>query len=244
MARPIIIMLNQFRSISIINIHLIDVCNNTFIDIKLTKHSMDHMELVFVNKGGCKYFILVPKPGTKLGRQYLPGKLSQHKKTLEDILAIEIIDEIIPNDTPTLNEQFIAHNWSTLHLSAYYGNLMKVIYLFNSGEDIEAVTTNGSTPLHIACKGGYILVVMYLVIHCKANIEALDEKGNTPLHIATINANSQVIDFLLEQGANPDIRNKRGALPFNHTSHREIYDLFIYHKKVAKIISGDDDFDD
>ncbi len=53
-------------------------------------------------------------------------------------------------------------------------------------------------------------------------VEARGESGRTPLHFAAANGQVKVVDFLLEQGANPEATDDNGqtpataALEFNH----------------------------
>jgi ankyrin repeat protein len=87
----------------------------------------------------------------------------------------------------------------------------------------------GKTPLHVAALKGYYYMCETL-IHAQENLQQeadapkkyvnlQDNEGNTPLHLlfqGTYNQRAQpnnaasLINFLIEKGANPSIKNKKG----------------------------------
>jgi ankyrin repeat protein len=75
-----------------------------------------------------------------------------------------------------------------------------VLSLLGAGADIEATDGKGETPLHVAAKGGGLLVVHSLVDR-KANIEAKSVDLRTPLLHAIESGRPEVISLVLEAGA-------------------------------------------
>ena len=75
--------------------------------------------------------------------------------------------------------------------------------------DLEVLTSDGETPLHIAAKRGYSETVSQLV-KAGANVEAQDQNGNTPLHLAASNGHTGTVCNLVNAGANVDSTNGNG----------------------------------
>ncbi len=86
--------------------------------------------------------------------------------------------------------------------------------LLKSGEDINAQDKGGWTPLHFAAQEGD-LEVAEILVNAGANITLKDLNGNTPLWVATMNSyhSAQVINLLLESGADPTQPNDHGVSP-------------------------------
>ena len=59
------------------------------------------------------------------------------------------------------------------------------------------------TALHYAVHEGFIEVVKVLADDYKATIDARSSTNKTPFHLACIRGEENLIDFLLERGANP-----------------------------------------
>ena len=87
-----------------------------------------------------------------------------------------------------------------------------------SGNDI--LLQESRTALHMACEKGHAEVAEYLLAH-EADMEARDSLGNTPLHVATQHQQTQLVQILLDSGADPDSENsasigkKRSRLLFH-----------------------------
>jgi hypothetical protein len=49
-----------------------------------------------------------------------------------------------------------------------------------------------------------------LLLDKGASVNATNRDGNTPLHIAAFLCNEEIVRLLLQRGANPSLKNKRG----------------------------------
>ena len=65
-----------------------------------------------------------------------------------------------------------------------------------NGANINAVTKSGRTPLHWACRYGYLHVVTYLCTQKGIEMWATDENMRTPLHWAQFKNHYPVIEYL------------------------------------------------
>ena len=94
-----------------------------------------------------------------------------------------------------------------LMVSIASGKLEAAKYLLEKGADKSLKTTPGKLPLlSIASVAGSIAAVEMLLSH-GCNIDARDSEGDTPLMHATRLGNTEVVEYLLAQGANPLLRN-------------------------------------
>ncbi|CAG0906945.1 unnamed protein product, partial [Darwinula stevensoni] len=80
---------------------------------------------------------------------------------------------------------------------------------------------NGTTPLHLAAKGGRLQVVG-LLLKKKDEVDAKDRKQRTPLHLA---ATGEIASLLLNAGAEVDARDKYGYTPLYRAARDDRRDV-------------------
>ncbi|KAK9887755.1 hypothetical protein WA026_000070 [Henosepilachna vigintioctopunctata] len=61
--------------------------------------------------------------------------------------------------------------------------------------------------------------------------EILDDDGNSLLHIAAMNEHGELIEFLLDNGSDPCLKNKKLQTPYSSTSSKEVREVM---KKFAR----------
>lgn len=93
-----------------------------------------------------------------------------------------------------------------------------------SYESSEFMLPNKSkfTPLHYACKNGLLETVEILVKNDNININAIDDTGSTPLYYAVDRQDVAIIRLLIDNGADPLVRNSEGKSLFSHSKSKEI----------------------
>lgn len=67
--------------------------------------------------------------------------------------------------------------------------------------------------------------IIKLLLNHGCNINHVDCRGSTPLHILSLYGYKESIIALLENGANPDIRNRDGKIAIDMTRHDEIKNI-------------------
>jgi len=95
---------------------------------------------------------------------------------------------------------------TALMLASARGNLTLVKLLIARRAQ---VNQPGWTALHYAAGNGRLQVVEYLLEH-SAYIDAASPNGTTPLMLAARQEQATVARFLMEQGADPTLRNQSG----------------------------------
>ena len=75
-------------------------------------------------------------------------------------------------------------------------------------------------PLHVAAKFGELSDVEGILKRDEKAINSLDEMGDTPLNCAVVQEQTEIADFLLAHGADPNIPNRNGQTPLEQASSR------------------------
>ncbi|KAM4524025.1 ankyrin repeat domain-containing protein 61-like [Odontesthes bonariensis] len=124
---------------------------------------------------------------------------------------------------------------AALHISVQYKALSAVPILISYGADVDAVCSNGMTPLHMAAGILHKDIIVSLIRQGADINMGKRQSGNTPLHLAvmamatntakTLDDDLSCISELLEQGANPDIATKTGMTPLHEACRMGIEEL-------------------
>uniref|UniRef100_A0A7N6C151 Ankyrin repeat domain 52 n=1 Tax=Anabas testudineus TaxID=64144 RepID=A0A7N6C151_ANATE len=97
-----------------------------------------------------------------------------------------------------------------LHVAARYGQELLISTLLTNGADKSRQGIHGISPLHYAAANGNRQCTMSLV-RAGAEVNELDLTGCSPLHyVAASHTFCGCLDFLLDNGANPTLKNSKG----------------------------------
>ena len=91
--------------------------------------------------------------------------------------------------------------------------------------NVNLVDFGGNTALHLASANGFIEVVKYLVDELHCDINAKNKSLSTPLSWAAFNGQKKVVEFLLEKGADFDVKNSNGKKPSELAYDNGYYDV-------------------
>jgi ankyrin repeat protein len=89
-----------------------------------------------------------------------------------------------------------------LHLAALSGNLPAVVCLLakhRSRCDVNATSSGGWTPLHLACQTGKSEIVAELLKYGADDSLTLDNDGETALYVAAAHGRCQVVELMLKR---------------------------------------------
>ena len=91
-----------------------------------------------------------------------------------------------------------------------FGSRKTCEFLISKGSDVSAKCMNNVTPLHLAVTVGSLETVIVLMNpFLPSTLEEKDSDGNTPLHLACRYNRLDVLQFLLDRGADVTARNER-----------------------------------
>ncbi len=110
-------------------------------------------------------------------------------------------------DTPGVHIDARSRNGDTaLMIAAYLSDAVAVQALLERGAE---VNRTGWTPLHYAASSGSILVIRVLLDHA-AYIDAESPNKTTPLMMAARAGHRSAVQYLLDEGADPSLKNEVG----------------------------------
>ena len=98
------------------------------------------------------------------------------------------------------------------YLNAVLANAADAMVIDPSGFTVHTEDSLGETALHAAVAWGDIRAVR-LLVEAGAEIDKLGDMNCTPMYEAIMFGWSDVAEYLIEQGANPDIRSDFGDTP-------------------------------
>jgi protein phosphatase 1 regulatory subunit 16A len=85
--------------------------------------------------------------------------------------------------------------------------------LRTSGGDMEYRDDQGAAPLHVAAANGYMKVAMFLLEECHVSTDPVDLDGWQPIHAAAVWGHLDVLELLVQNGANLNARTRNGETP-------------------------------
>ncbi len=103
---------------------------------------------------------------------------------------------------------------SPLYMAAEEKRLEVVKFLLEKGADVNFQSSFNKSVLYIAVAQGHTAIVKELLRHKTLVLDAPNFNGTTPLHLAAINGYLDIVQALVEAGANVSAKDKGGKTPF------------------------------
>ncbi|KAK3265075.1 hypothetical protein CYMTET_26222 [Cymbomonas tetramitiformis] len=104
------------------------------------------------------------------------------------------------------------HGWRPLHIAALKGHAEVVAVLLRAGARGDLCSHDGCTALHLAAEEGHRVLELLLRDGICVRVDARESGGQTPLHLAAAGAHVEVIELLVAQGSQTDVRTNEGQL--------------------------------
>lgn len=114
-----------------------------------------------------------------------------------------------------------------LHHAVLHNNTNIFYLLVDNGFDLNAIDSQGNTPLHYAVKGSILYTDLLLEFGAKPNIS--NYQGNTPLHLAVLERKKRIVYSLLNKSTDINKQNSDGNTPLHFVAmyyDEEIFDNF------------------
>ena len=114
-------------------------------------------------------------------------------------------------------------NRTALHWAAVRGNYVAAGLLLGAGAEVDATDTHGATPLMCAATRGskaHNACIKLLVRKGGATTDVMDAHRRTPIFFACTRGDADVVQFLLESGANPNISDEWDRTGFHLAARR------------------------
>lgn len=133
-------------------------------------------------------------------------------------------------DTLSKIDEKDENGMTVLQMACLTNNARKVSEIISKKPNIDIKNDIGDTALHIACRGSHLIITSMLT-SCGADVNIADKDGLTPLHIVCFNiqviksidglegcrssGNFEMIDVLMEAGADPTIKDNKQRTPLS-----------------------------
>jgi len=164
---------------------------------------------------------LLEEPNINVNIQTEDGKTALHLAAING--RFEMIALLLKAPNANLNIQDDIGD-TVLHLILDVNldeDRRKAVYLLcDCGADRDCQNNAGITPLHFAAGEDDLDVIQRLIT--EKNINLATENGSTPLHMAAHDKKMGVVKLLLNQGADPLIKDKKDRLAMNVAKSKEI----------------------
>jgi hypothetical protein len=136
-----------------------------------------------------------------------------------------------PNHTDDCGRSF-------LYWAVYRGNRDAAELLVQKGAAVDSGTRSEGTLLHLAARKGSVEIADML-LRLKPDLLGLkDSDGNTALHVAAENGYAEVAAFLIEKGADTNLKNFANRTPLffaQKNSHDDVAELLKPLTQSAKV---------
>ncbi|XP_059497240.1 B-cell lymphoma 3 protein-like isoform X2 [Stegostoma tigrinum] len=115
-----------------------------------------------------------------------------------------------------------------LHLAVITKQPTIISQLMANGASSTSLDRNGQTAAHLACEHSSLECLRALLAggHERVDLEIRNYEGYTPLHVSVISYQKEIVEFLLDQGADIDaVDIKSGKTPLVHAVENNSIDM-------------------
>lgn len=160
------------------------------------------------------------------GRRDLAELLLAHGRRTDAFEAVALGDvdrlRALLDAEPGAAARTSSDGWTPLHLAGFFGHVDAMRLLLERGADVRAVSGNTmrNTPLHATLAGPSGMAGARLLVDAGADVNARQHGGYTALQSAAQHGALDIIDLLLDHGADPDGAADDGRRPLDFARER------------------------
>jgi len=151
---------------------------------------------------------------------------------------VEIIKRLIAAGAD-INAEENERGYTPLHVALMMSKEEAALELINAGADIVRADRRGRTPLHLAARKCLVRAVEEL-LRRGVLVNAVDAEGDTPLHHTVeycddFRLRRRIKSLLLNHGADPKIRNKKGLAPTDYKTFDDNYEVKVFARFLRRL---------
>ncbi|XP_047139377.1 osteoclast-stimulating factor 1 [Hydra vulgaris] len=205
-----------------------------------------------------------PPPPSRPGHVQVVKAIYAYSATRGDELSFEegdllyIIDKTqsngwwkarVGNKTGLIPSNYVDENTESidnpLHEAAKRGNVDFLNECLNNKVSINGLDKSGSTALHWAASGGHMACAVALLNEPNISLDVQNKLGDTALHNASWKGHTDIVEALIERGANTSIKNNEKKTAYDLARKPEVAKLLKSSSiSNAEDYGADDDEDD
>ncbi|XP_065672988.1 osteoclast-stimulating factor 1-like [Hydra vulgaris] len=205
-----------------------------------------------------------PPPPSRPGHVQVVKAIYAYSATRGDELSFEegdllyIIDKTestgwwkarVGNKTGLIPSNYVDENTESidnpLHEAAKRGNVDFLNECLNNKVSINGLDKSGSTALHWAASGGHMACAVALLNEPNISLDVQNKLGDTALHNASWKGHTDIVEALIERGANKSIKNNEKKTAYDLARKPEVAKLLKSSSiSNAEDYGADDDEDD
>lgn len=141
----------------------------------------------------------------------------------------DLIEQMMSSDSEiNINIQDTEGN-VPLHHACVIGDEDLVEFLLSKTPDSAIRNTEGSSPIHRACRRGFKNIVKLLCEYDSININLKDAGGHTPMFHAVNSGNFDLLQYLLQIGADVNISSELELTTIHVAQTKQIVDILLSH---------------
>ncbi|XP_048251521.1 serine/threonine-protein phosphatase 6 regulatory ankyrin repeat subunit A-like [Haliotis rufescens] len=183
------------------------IVSHNIVDINSADYVRRTPVMVAVLKGHKEVFDLFVSKGCDLTVKDKNGDNILHVAC--DGGNVQIVEYIVSHNIVDINSADYVRRTPVM-LSVLKGHKEVFDLLVNKGCDLTEKDKNGDNILHVACDGGNVQIVEYIVSHNIVDMDSADYVRRTPVMVAVLKGHKEVFDLLVSKGCDLTVKDKNG----------------------------------